>query len=135
MDKRVIIGVVVVLVVLLALPVLPKLLEKPPVPDPAADAANEQRLRQAIQAYAVRTGVYPPMLEALVPNYIESLPATSVGDAFLYDPVTGAVRNPNPVVVAAPGAPEPARRGSGPVGGSGPMGEVMTGMGVASELR
>lgn len=135
MDKRVIVGAVVILAVLLMVPLLPKVLKRAPTPDPAADSANEQRIQQAIQAYAARTGVFPPMLEALIPNYLEAIPPTSTGGQFVYDPQSGTVRNPNPVVVATPSTPPPSRGGGRPVGGGGPMGEAMTGIGVANELR
>lgn len=129
MDKRVLIGVGVFVALLLALPILAPLAKQLKGPDLELDAANQERIYQAVQSYGRQMGYYPPSLEALVPTYLESVPVTSMGEAFTYSAQTGVVGAPS----SAP--QEKKARGSAPVGGAGPMGEVMTGISIQEELN
>ena len=102
----------------------------------AASAASEQQtlqeIRAAINRYGTATGYYPPTLDALVPNYLPAPPRTSSGQPFLYNNQNGYVDVPP--VAAGSAAPRGAPAGRGmPVGG-GPMGEVMTGIGMQQQL-
>jgi hypothetical protein len=125
-----------------------------PAPGPAvitpAVETNEQkmaRIRNAINQYGMAVGYYPPSIEALVPQYLPSVPLTANGARFIYDPQTGALHDPTgtPLDIPVPGgatAPPPpqqiaspsAQRGSG-VGGSGLMAETMTGISIQNELN
>lgn len=115
-----------------------------------AGETNEQkmaRIRNAINQYGMATGYYPPSIEALVPQYLPSVPLTANGAKFIYDPQTGALHDPTGTLLDVPvsgGAPAqgppqqivspPVPRGSG-AGGAGLMAETMTGISIQNELN
>lgn len=99
------------------------------------DAQKLNQIQAAIHRYGTTTGYYPPSLNALVPDYLAAVPKTDSGQDFLFDATTGALRNPSqgaaqPVHMAQP-------RGGAPAGGAGvgPMGEMMTGIGIQKQLN
>ena len=53
--------------------------------------ANKVELRTAIRTYEVEMGEYPPSLNVLVPDYLDTLPTHRDGSSFNYDPRTGEV--------------------------------------------
>ena len=57
----------------------------------ANDTKSKIELESAINTYAGLTGHYPTSLDALVPNYLPTVPAQSNGKLFGYDPKTGKV--------------------------------------------
>ncbi len=65
----------------------------------AKESVANTELRHAISIYAAEKGHYPPSLEALVPDYLYSVPKTPTGRPYAYDPNTG--RLIDPVVAAA----------------------------------
>ena len=98
----------------------------------AADTQLMRDIQQAIQRYGMTTGYYPPTLDALCPTYLPKPPRTEAGELFIYNNQNGYLAHPRqnqqrPVRTAAPR--------SMPVGGAGPMGEVMTGIGIQNELN
>jgi hypothetical protein len=96
---------------------------------PAAGVSDAQQIAQiqaAITRYGTATGFYPPTLQDLVPQYLPAVPLSASGQAYIYDNQNGYVAAP-----AQYGSPAPA--GYVPVGG-GPMGEVMTGIGIQQQL-
>lgn len=94
-------------------------------------------LNNALHRYAKDTGTYPPTLYSLVPGYLPAVPKTAGGLDFTYDPQYGAAYLPQSSAMAgsapAPAAAPAPRRG-GAVGGGGPMGEAMTGIGISNQL-
>lgn len=96
----------------------------------SADRANMERIREAINAYGMRTGFYPPSIEALVPQYLAELPKTESGHAFLYDMRTGALAHPAAGTQSAAGTAPAPRPGTG----LSPMGEAMTGLSMQQQL-
>jgi hypothetical protein len=97
-----------------------------------SDMQKIQQINQAINAYGHATGWYPPTLEALVPQYMASVPYTDSGHPFLYNNQNGDVRHPN--------AHQQPYHGGGynaPRGGSaaGPMGEALTGIQMQQQLQ
>ena len=64
---------------------------------PAANAAvsqpNVRMVRQAVESYYLSTGVYPPTLNALVPEYLPRVPMDAWGGPMFYAPTPGG---PNP---------------------------------------
>ncbi len=128
METKQILGIVGgVLIVVLALPFLPKLLSELKGPDPAMDGKNVTRIERAISEYKTATNYLPASLDALAPVYLDAVPRTYNGKAFLYDAKTGAVTIPAAPPVAT------ARQPSG--SGLTPMGDAMTGMSVADEMN
>lgn len=114
------------------------LLDGPAAAPGGATPADQQMMaaiRDAITRYGTATGYYPATLDALYPSYLSAPPRTSAGEPFLYNNQNGAVTHPRSGG-AAPAAPVPAapRVPSG-VGGAGPMGEVMTGIGMQQQLN
>ena len=107
------------------------------VPFTASDRQNLQKVKDAIYLFWESTGYYPRSLDDLDPLYMERVPKLSSGGVFVYDPQTGSVYHP--AERAVPRTPGPvnaqATRGGAPVGGAGPMGEVMTGIAVQNELN
>jgi hypothetical protein len=97
------------------------------------DRLKIQEIKQAITRYGMATGYYPPTLQALVPAYLPALPKTTSGHDFAYNNQNGEVWHPaqtqaQPQQVYAP-------RPQTGVGGAGPMGEVMTGIGIQNQLN
>ena len=125
-----------------------RLLDGPVAPGLAGSSATSQgpsdeqrmaQIRAAIDRYGQATGYYPPSLQALVPQYLAEVPKTVSGQDFIFYPQNGGLYVPGQVTYASPPQPnvsQPAPQGRGvPVGGSGPMGEVMTGIGVQQQLN
>lgn len=98
-----------------------------------ADRQNMEMLRQAVNRYGQATRFYPTALSDLVAyGYLPSLPKTSSGKDFLYNPQTGAVSHPDEAFLPSPafqGARAPGQ------GAGGAMGEVMTGIGIQNQLN
>lgn len=108
-----------------------RLLDMPVAPAVGqTDTEKLQTLAQAVQKYGQATGRYPVSLWSLVPQYVPQLPKTANGRDFLYDPRNGGVYLPPG---AAPQPVAPRARG-GAMGGAGPMGEAMTGIGISNQL-
>ena len=95
----------------------------------AQDLQTMQAIREAINKYGTAVGYYPGTLDTLCPKYLSKPPRTSSGEQFLYNNQNGAVTHPRQGASAAPAA-----RTAAGVGGSGPLGEVTTGMGVSQQL-
>lgn len=97
-----------------------------------------QKLKAAVLDYWTSKKVYPSSLYALAPEFLDSIPATSSGQAFVYDPQTARVYHPAELA-PQPGAMHTPQTGSGaqrPAAGyGGPMGEAMTGIGIQQELN
>ncbi len=55
----------------------------------AKDSRAKIEAEQAIKAYQAEKGVYPPSLNALIPNYLASVPLHPDGRPFGYDPASG----------------------------------------------
>lgn len=68
----------------------------------AKGVASETEITQAIKIYQGEKGTYPPSLDALVPEYLPSVPAKADGTPYGYDPATGALlEHPMPTGPAA----------------------------------
>jgi hypothetical protein len=59
--------------------------------DNTKDFNARTSLEHTLQAYHAEKGYYPPSLEALVPEYMASVPTRPDGTPFGYDPATGRV--------------------------------------------
>jgi len=107
-----------------------------------------QQMNQAITKYGMTVGYYPPTLDALVPNYLPTLPLTVNGVKFVYDNQTGKVWDPTGTLADTPTAAggggslaqTPPQQGRQPrpvgVGGGSPvLGETMTGIAISNELN
>lgn len=113
------------------------LLDGPAAPGgsiPPADLETMNRIREAINRYGMATGYYPPTLDALYPGYLSVLPRTAAGEPYLYNNQNGEVQHPRAAsgAGAAPGMPAGSPSA---LGGVGPMGEVMTGIGMQQQLQ
>ncbi len=102
------------------------------------------RIRAAIHKYGTQTGYYPPTLSALVPQYLPALPKTNDGKDFGYNNQNGRLWVPGQGPATGQARRQQnqqahQRRGRGTThrggGTGGPMGEVMTGIGVQQELN
>lgn len=106
------------------------------IPFTTADRKNLQALRDATYMFWESTGRYPASLGDLDPLYIAQVPLLSSGDGFIYDPVTGSVWHPAELAQqrqqATSGGQTRSVSGGGG-GGAGPMGEVMTGIGIQNQ--
>lgn len=60
----------------------------------AKESVANTELQQAISAYTAENGYYPSSLEALVPDYLFSVPTTLGGRPYAYDPSTGRLTEP-----------------------------------------
>lgn len=98
----------------------------------ANDSQKQRQIQNAINQYGMNVGYYPPSLSALVPAYLQSVPKTDSGEDFYYNCADGTLAHPaqRNSLTAAPNRPA----GVG-VGGAGPMGEVMTGIGMQNQLN
>lgn len=56
-----------------------------------ANNANLQIVQEAVERYYADNGNYPQNLNALVPNYLKSIPTLQNNQTFSYDPSTGSV--------------------------------------------
>ena len=113
--------------------------------------SNQERLiriHEAISRYTIEQRKYPESLQALVPQYLTQTIKTRDGQDFTYDPATGIVSTPPPPPLPQPlGAPAPTAASPGaygqvppapsrtPAGAGGPMGEVLTGIGIQNQLN
>lgn len=98
---------------------------------PQADMQTMNAIRNAINSYGTATGFYPGTLDVLTPTYLATPPRTVDGRAFLYNNQTGEVRHPG--TSAGQAAAPSVNRGA--VGGAGPLGETMTGIGIQQQLQ
>jgi len=98
----------------------------------ANDMQKMQRITDAINAYGRNTGYYPPTLNDLTPAYIEAIPITDSGQSFQYNNQSGAVTHPGQAFQPQQQAQQPNRGASG---GTGPLGETMTGIQMQQELN
>ncbi len=114
-----------------------------PQAGPAITAQDQEalnKLKVGVLDYWTSKRAYPPSLYALVPEFIDQVPTTSSGQAFVYDPQTARVYHPAELNARAntPAAPQqqqqPGRRRQRGGAGAGPMGEMMTGIGIQEEL-
>jgi hypothetical protein len=102
-----------------------------------------RQIQNAINQYGMAVGYYPPTLSALVPTYLQSVPKTDGGEDFYYNCSDGTLKHPaarNGLMTTAgaparPAAPAANRPAGTAVGGAGPMGEVMTGVGMQNQLN
>jgi hypothetical protein len=92
------------------------------------DRQTIERIQAAIYQYGTATGYYPPTLDHLAPAYLPAPPRTAAGEQFLYNNQDGDVRHPRQGMAA------PNRPARAPVGGGGPLGETMTGIGIQQDL-
>lgn len=117
------------------------------VPAPASAAAaggptqpdlrKIREIKEAINKYGSATGWYPSTLQDLVPAYLPAVLKTTSGQDFVYNNQNGDVQHP------AQAAAQPsynnygngANAGGVGVGGAGPMGEAMTGIGIQNQLN
>ncbi len=109
----------------------------PQVPFTATDRQNLQKVKDAIYLFWESTRYYPQSLDDLDPLYMETVPRLTSGGVFMYDPQTGSVYHPSELAAAQKPAlahGQASRRGA-PVGGAGPLGEVMTGIAIQNELN
>ena len=125
-------------------PATGKVLDYPKDPlGPESDQHKMDNILVAIDQYGRTTGYYPPSLAALVPGYLPAVPLTADGREFIYDPSTGALKMPSSYRREASGAYNPranqrrsqVRQRAGRGGAGGPMGEMMTGIGIQQELN
>jgi hypothetical protein len=105
-----------------------------------ADQRQLEEVRRAIDRYGQTTGYYPASLEVLVPYYLATVPKTSTGMDFVYDPQTGALSlPPQPAATLQPQVAQPVPQRPAPrrpaAGGGGPMTEALTGIGIQQELN
>ena len=101
------------------------------------DQQNMRTILEAINQYGLATGYYPDSLSQLVPRFIQSVPRTTSGHPFAYDPPSGALYHPAQLQ-QQPNAGQygqPAQRRGTPVGGGGLLGEQMTAIGMQQELN
>ena len=121
-----------------------KVLDGPVAAAPAGLTANDaqklEQIREAIDRYGHSVGFYPPSLQALVPAYLPTLPRTDSGQDFVFNNQTGFLGHPAQLAQQAmPGPmPQPQQQAAAPRpagGGAGPMGEVMTGIGMQNQLN
>jgi len=128
MERKTVLIILGVVVVLLTFPLLPTLISRL---NPPGDSEKMAEIRKAINAYGNDIGYYPPSLYALVPDYLAEVPTNADLLDFIYNPQDGALTNPSEV-----SKPRKAKRKDAPpVGSTGPMGEVMTGISIQEELN
>jgi len=122
-------------------PATGRILDSPPtsgaITVTAQDRQNAQAIREAINQYGLATGYYPDSLAQLVPRFMQSVPKTTSGHAFAYDPPSGTLYHPAQLQQqqSAGQYGQPAQRRGTPVGGAGPLGEQMTAIGMQQELN
>lgn len=93
------------------------------------DFQTMEQIRAAINRYGTATGYYPPTLDALAPAYLPAPPRTTAGEQFIYNNQNGYLAHPRQAASAPAASPSPPA-----LGGAGPMGEVMTGIGMQQQL-
>ncbi len=116
-------------------PLTGKLTEGPISAAPAmSDMQMMEKIKVAINQYGTATGYYPPTLDDLYPNYLPQPPRTATGQLFVYNNQNGYLAHPMQQA-AAPAVPRQRQRAMGGGAGVGPMGEVMTGIGMQQQLN
>lgn len=95
-----------------------------------SDTQKIEQIRGAINQYGTAVGFYPPTLDALVPQYLSAVPRSAAGQEFIYNNQNGYLAAPE---TSTAGQNRPA--GGVAMGGAGPMGEVMTGIGMQNQLN
>ncbi len=100
-----------------------------------ADLQMLADIRNAINQYGTATGFYPNTLDDLYPKYLAKQPRTVAGEAFIYNNKDGYLAHPREGQSPAPVSAPAQRGGGGAMGGAGPMGEVMTGIGMQNQLN
>jgi len=70
--------------------------------DKARGFKSDTELQSTVNAYYAENGQYPPSLEALVPEWLPSLPTQPDGSAYGYDPQTGRILD-KPMPISQPG--------------------------------
>ena len=126
-------------------PISGKVLDGPVAAPSGPTPGDREKMNQifaAIDQYGRTVGYYPPSLQALVPAYLQAVPKTDSGQDFVFSPQTGYLGHPAQLAqqtMPGPGTQPQARPGAPPrpagVGGAGPMGEVMTGIGIQNQLN
>lgn len=94
-----------------------------------SDQQTIAQIQQAITQYGTAVGFYPPTLDALAPVYLPIPPRTTDGREFIYNNQNGQVLHPG-----LPGGGNSTVPGGAAMGGPGPMGEVITSIGVQQQL-
>lgn len=103
-------------------------------PGPAPeDLRMMEDIRSAINRYGTATGFFPPTLDALYPHYLSRPPRTSANEPFIYNNQNGYLAHPRQQA-QMPGLSAPATPRHTGGAGVGPMGEIMTGIGIQQEL-
>jgi hypothetical protein len=136
----------------------PSLLD--PVPLQESNQERLLRIHEAITKYTAEKGKYPTSLWALVPDYLPEYIKTKDGQDFNYDRATGIVSTPPPLPEPLEAEQPTAgsldsydqyqqpqqiqqrerqqlqqRQRRAPAAGGGPLGEVITGIGIQEELN
>ena len=119
-TKTLVIVVAVVALVVAVVPFAPKLLGVFKS-DEAIDAENLARIEAAVRAHVEATGAYPRDLAALVPQYLDAVPAMQDGRPFTYDVKTSKVSMP-------------AKQTATPSAGASPVTDSFTGLSAQEEL-
>lgn len=123
-------------------PVMAEVLDEAPAapfqqPITADDREFKVGIQRAIVQYGRAMGHYPANLETLVQNnLIPYVPLTSSGQSFIYNPQDGSLFHPAELAAqnTAPGRSRSVQRRGAPMGGAGPLGETMTGIGIQRQL-
>jgi len=116
-------------------PVTGKLTDGPISAAPGmSDMQMMEKIKLAINQYGTATGYYPPALDDLYPNYLPQPPRTASGQQFIYNNQNGYLAHPSQQAVAS-AEPQQRPRPMGGGAGVGPMGEVMTGIGMQQQLN
>ena len=117
-------------------PVTGKLTDGPISAAPTmSDTQMMEKIRLAINQYGTATGFYPPTLDALYPNYLPQMPRTASGQQFIYNNQNGYLASPTQQAAASAAPTQQRQRSATPGMGVGPMGEVMTGIGMQQQLN
>ncbi|HOK09390.1 MAG TPA: hypothetical protein PLT82_02990 [Candidatus Hydrogenedens sp.] len=95
-----------------------------------ADLRKLEQIKFAVLQYAYTTGYYPTNLDMLYPTYLSFLPKTSSGEAFVYNPQTGAVMHPK----QTSGMPNTIPSGN-PVPINSPVSPVTGGIAIQQQLN
>ena len=128
-TKQIFLILIAVVAILIVIPLIPKAIREFKGPDPEADTKNLARIQIGISEFVKVRGQYPESLDVLAPMYMEFVPKTADGRAFLYNPTTATASIPAAIQ---------QNTGWGAMGGGSgltPMGDAMTGMSVADEMN
>ena len=117
-----------------------RLSDTPVAPKVAAvtqdDVQSKALIEEAVRNYGQATGYYPANLQTLVQSrWLSSVPKTSAGQEFLFNPQTGQVRHPSGRGSGQSVLRQTPRNGTRTPGvGAGPLGEVSTGIAIRNQL-